>query len=195
MTQYRSEFAFCSMSEEKFAFVAGGWNDTGILSSVDRFDIKHKKWEQMPQMNIARQGAGSCSFDGQVYVFCGATNNYGILNSIEKLGSAGSTKSQIPRWQLINVDENLLMPRWNPAVCVLNSTEIVVMGGLANMDDEVSCLGDVVLYNVVTGELEKRVQNFTGLTQFQTTGNKCAQFEENTVIALVENNYLDDEEE
>ena len=57
----------------------------------------------------------------------------------------------------------MLIPRWNPAVCVLNSNEIVVMGGLTMIDDEVSCLGDVVLFNVATGDMEKRVQNFKGL--------------------------------
>lgn len=88
----------------------------------------------------------------------------------------------------------MLIPRWNPAVSRLNSNEIVVMGGMSNEDDVVSCLGDVVLYNVTTGALEKRVHNFKGLTQFQATSNKCAQFEENTVIALVENNYLEEEE-
>ena len=54
MTTYRSDFALCSMVAEKFAFVAGGWNDTGILNTVDRFNIQTKKWEQMPSMNIAR---------------------------------------------------------------------------------------------------------------------------------------------
>ena len=66
------------------------------------------------------------------------------------------------------------------------------MGGLANLDDIVGCLGDVVLFNTVSESFEKRVQNFAGLTQFQTTGNKCGLSEENTVIALAENNYLEE---
>ena len=69
------------------------------------------------------------------------------------------------------------------------------MGGLCNLDDEVSCLSDVILYNIETGGFDKRVENFKGLEAFQSTSNKCMQFEENTVIALVENNYLDKEEE
>ena len=166
MSSYRSDFAICSMQEEKFVFVAGGLNETGILNSVDRFNIQAKKWETMPQMNIARQGAGSCSMKGEVYVFCGVTNNYVILNSVEKLTNAGGINGQVPHWQLINVAETMLIPRWNPAVCVLNSNEIVVMGGLTMIDDEVSCLGDVVLFNVATGDMEKRVQNFKGLVQF-----------------------------
>jgi len=74
----------------------------------------------MPKMNIARQGAGACTFNGDVYVFCGATNNYGILNSIEKLSNAAGHKNQVSAWRLISVGEEILIPRWNPAVCALN---------------------------------------------------------------------------
>ena len=88
----------------------------------------------------------------------------------------------------------MLIPRINPGVCVLNQQEIVVMGGLANLDDVISCLGDVVLFNTVSESFEKRVQNFAGLTQFQTTGNKCALFEEDTVVCLAENNYEEEDE-
>ena len=52
---------------------------------------------------------------------------------------------------------DVLIPRWNPAVSVLNSQEIVVLGGLANLDDIVGCLGDVVLFNTVSESFEKRV--------------------------------------
>jgi len=93
------------------------------------------------------------------------------------------------------VSESVLSPRWNPGVCVLNADEIVVMGGLSNLDDIVQLLGDVILYNTKTGKFDRRVQNFAGLTQFQTTGNKCAQFEEDTVIALGENNYHEEDAE
>ena len=75
MTSYRSDFALCSMPEENFVFIIGGRNESGILNSVDRFNIQAKKWELMPQMNLARQGAGSCAMNGEVYVFCGLTNN------------------------------------------------------------------------------------------------------------------------
>ena len=100
----------------------------------------------------------------------------------------------MPSWRLINVAETMLIPRINPGVCVLNQQEIVVMGGLANLDDVISCLGDVVLFNTVSESFEKRVQNFAGLTQFQTTGNKCALFEEDTVVCLAENNYEEEDE-
>jgi len=68
------------MPEEKFVFVAGGWNDSGVLSSVERFNLQTKNWEQMPQLTNARQSAGACALNGSVYVFCGAAANYSILN-------------------------------------------------------------------------------------------------------------------
>ena len=58
--------------------------------------------------------------NGDVYVFCGATNNYDILNSIEKLSNAAAAKNQVSAWRLISVDQDLLIPRWNPAVSMLN---------------------------------------------------------------------------
>ena len=79
-------------SDEKFVFVAGGWNQSGNLNSIDRFNIQAKRWDQLPPMNIARQAAGSCTMNGDLYVFCGASNNYAILNSIEKLGNACGIK-------------------------------------------------------------------------------------------------------
>ena len=39
MTTQRSDFALCGMPAEKFAFVVGGYNETGILRSADRFNI------------------------------------------------------------------------------------------------------------------------------------------------------------
>ena len=53
------------------------------------------------------------------------------------------------------------MPRWNPAVCILNADEIVIMGGLTDtLEEEESCLGDVILFNIQTERVHKRVQNF-----------------------------------
>lgn len=80
MSVARNEFSMCSMPDEKFVFVAGGWNDSGVLSSAERFNLQTKKWENMPKLAISRQSAGACALNGSVYVFCGAAANYNILN-------------------------------------------------------------------------------------------------------------------
>ena len=38
-----------------------------------------------------------------------------------------------------------------------------------------------------TEQLDKRVQNFPGLLQFHSVGNRSAQFKSDNVVALVEN--------
>ena len=50
-------------------------------------------------------------------------------------------------WQMINFTEAQLLPRFSPAVSMLNSEEIVVMGGNSFVDDEYTSLGDVMLFN------------------------------------------------
>jgi len=87
---------------------------------------------------------------------------------------------------MINFAEATLMPRWSPAVSMLNGSEIVVMGGNSFIDDEFSSLGDVFIFNTENEQIERRVQNFAGLLQFQAIGNKCAQFDSDSVIAVVE---------
>lgn len=69
---------------------------------------------------------------------------------------------------------------------MMNSSEIVIMGGNGFVDDEFSSLGDVYIFNTESEQIEKKVQNFAGLLQFQAIGNKCAQFDLDTVIAVVE---------
>ena len=45
MKRSRSGFAMCTMQVERLAFVIGGWNDSGILSSGERFSVQAKKWD------------------------------------------------------------------------------------------------------------------------------------------------------
>jgi len=48
------------------------------------------------------------------------------------------------------------------------------MGGMGIVDDEYDVLGDVYILNTETECLERMIQNFPGLTQFQAQGNKVA---------------------
>lgn len=80
-----------------------------------------------------------------------------------------------------------MFPRYAPAISMLNGTEILIMGGNSYVDDDLSSLGDVMIFNVETNQVERKIQNFPGLLAFQAVGNKCAQYEPDTVVALVEN--------
>ena len=63
------------------------------------------------------------------------------------------------------------------------------MGGMGVVDDEFDVLSDLYIFDTQTEKLERKVQNFPGLMQFQALGNKTAQFEDNTIVALVENDF------
>ena len=69
---------------------------------------------------------------------------------------------------------------------MLNSTQIIVMGGNGYVDDDLQSLADVYFFDMQTEQLDKRVQNFPGLLAFQAVGNKSAQFKSDNVVALVE---------
>ena len=70
------------------------------------------------------------------------------LCSIEKLSNATLRLSEISEWKLIDVADTVLTPRWYSIVCVLNDSEIAIMGGIGEINDEAFVLNDVVLLNV-----------------------------------------------
>lgn len=138
-------------------------NSKEVLSATCRYDIASNEWQALPDMNVARKGAASCTLDGAVFVFCGFGADTMPLNSIEVLVDAASNRDLIESWKLIYVPEAILTPRWLPAVAPLNESEIAIIGGCSIEDDEVDCLGDVIVFNVETEEAEKVVKNYAGL--------------------------------
>ena len=78
---------------------------------------------------------------------------------------------------------------------MMNDTEITVMGGMG-VDEEgrsEECLGDLYIFNTHNSTFERQIQDFAGLLQFQAEGNKVVQLEDNTIIALVENGYQNED--
>ena len=70
----------------------------------------------------------------------------------------------------------------------MNESEICLMGGMGEVDDDFSCLGDVYAYSTTTNSFTQLVKNFHGLTQFQAEGNNAAFIADNMVVALGQNN-------
>ena len=92
-------------------------------------------------------GASACCHGGSVYVVGGLAGE-DPLCSIEKLSNATLRLSEISQWKLINVADTILTPRWYSIVCVLNDSEIAIMGGIGEINDEAFVLNDVVILNV-----------------------------------------------
>ena len=145
----RSFFSLCNMNDE-FIFLLGS-------GTAERFNIKKKIWETLPDMAIERQGAASCALNGSVFVFFGQDDNQEPLSSFEKLINANKNIRQM---EFLLVETNMdRLSRWLPAVAPINAYEIAILGGFRSIDDVDSCLGDVYLFNTLTDDFEQRVKN------------------------------------
>ena len=70
------EFTVANL-DDTFIFVMGGGSESRSTIRIDsssyRYSLQTQEWEEIVSMNQARQGASSCSLNGDVYVFCGIT--------------------------------------------------------------------------------------------------------------------------
>ena len=135
MTKHESEFIFiCGGQGSKFA---------------ERFNVQTKIWEAMPELNEARFDPGACVLNSNLYVFCGMFGE-DCLSSVEVMTNACGPQQGMNFWQMINFTEAQLFPRYAPAVAMLNNTEILIMGGNSYVDDDLSSLSDVMIFNMET---------------------------------------------
>ena len=83
-----------------------------------------------------------------IYVFCGGDENYkDYLNSIEVISETSLVQNSTATWQLIEVPQNILIPREFPGVAPMNDTEIVIMGGHGSFG---RYLSHIVVFNTTT---------------------------------------------
>ena len=108
---------------------------------------------------------------------------------MEKLSNAGLLVGEVSQWELINLANTVLIPKWFCTMTALNSSEIAIMGGIGETDGETGVLSDVCLFNVDTNSVTQTVKNYSGLLAFQTESNKAVQAGENCVVALVADDY------
>lgn len=81
-----------------------------------------------------------------VYVFCGV-HEYLCQNRIEAISENSLVPGSKIRWKIVEVPQNILIPRKLFAVAPLNDTEIAILGGWT---DDGSLLNDVVLLDTKT---------------------------------------------
>ena len=100
-----------------------------ISEKVYALDTTRLKWEQLPDLNIARSNHSSTSLGDATYVACGYDDS-GWLNSVERLrmGLSGGEKSQC--WSLIDIDQ--LTPRWDAVFSRIGRDELCILGGCAS---------------------------------------------------------------
>jgi len=92
-------FAVANMAG-KYVAVSGGIIDSKsqYLFSSSRYSIEANTWEELPNMNVHREGHASCFVAGGLYVFCGINANKDPINSIELLEDASGPLNMLQSW-------------------------------------------------------------------------------------------------
>lgn len=95
----RQMFALANMSG-KYVAVTGGYIDSKsqYLYSSHRYDVMANAWEDLPNMNLHREGHASCFIANNLYVFCGINANKDPINSIEFLSDACGALNTLQSW-------------------------------------------------------------------------------------------------
>ncbi|CAE8738494.1 unnamed protein product [Polarella glacialis] len=70
-------------------YVCGGWAGPQPVRSVERYDPSVGRWEIMPQMMVARWGAGAGVINKRLYVCGGLDESRQPLSSVECFGPKG----------------------------------------------------------------------------------------------------------
>ena len=125
-------------------------------------------------MNVARSHHSSCSLATALYVFCGVNNQWGHLNSVEKL----NTTNLVAGWLLIQIPPTSLTPREYPVVAALNATQILIMGG-----ENGGRLGDVLTFDTRDNSVRMVIEE--GPLKPSKIGTTPVHVRPDTVVALV----------
>ena len=104
------------------------------------------------------------------------------MNSIEKIDSSSLVPNGLTSWTIIQVPQDILIPRNGLAVSVLNDTKITILGGGGRGSD--GFLGDIIVFDTKTDAC-KKAKNSEGY-KFHCYGNHSAQAGVDKIVALVQ---------
>lgn len=123
-------------------YVCGGRTQSDLVrDEVGSYDIRTDSWaDEASHLKEARICASAASFGSIIFIVGGLGSNWDSLNSVEYLDVAVSS----PEWKLISC--KTMLPRVNPAICLLNDHEVVIMGGHPSVNSE-EFISDVTILN------------------------------------------------
>ena len=105
------------------------------------------------------------SLQEKVYVFCDVMYKMeNFINVLHKPGASLSSQDP-PRWQVIDVPQDVMSYRRWVSFAPLNSTEIAILGGR----DQDEFFGDVITFNTSTYEF--KIEDVEGALTFVNSSN------------------------
>ena len=123
-----------------------------LFSNKDsnRYSLAEDKWEELPIITTGDYPS-ACSLGNKVYVLDSESRAIKVLHNPD-----APVSSQEMRWRGVRVPGGVLLPFYSPAFAPLNSTEIVIAGGL---DKKGKIVGDIVTFDTTTYEFKREVAN------------------------------------
>ena len=167
-----SAFYCLANFKDKFVF---------LFSDKDpyRYSLAEDKQEKLPMIPIDTypRHPSACSLGDKVYVLDQKSRSIKVLHNPD-----ASVSSEEMHQQEIEMPGDIPIPCYDLAFAPLNSTEIVIAGG---MDKYFRMVGDIVIFDTTTCEFKKEVVN---KLPFKCINNQSANVCENTIIAIVTGN-------
>ena len=115
-----------------------------------RYSLAEDKWEELPiiQNDLC---CSACSLGDKVYVLDPESRAIKVLHNPD-----APVSSQEMHWQEIEVPGDIPIPIYSFAFAQLNSTEIVIAGGL---NKNFRPVGDIITFDTTTCEFKREVAN------------------------------------
>lgn len=118
-------------------FICGGTNANNVLDTFEYFDVKKKRWKDLPKMNKKRKDFSCLSTpDNSIYVIGGVDEKDAVLRNVERFDIIKNT------W--IKVKEMNMKRKGSVAICMPEG--IYVLGGF----DGVQYLKSIEKYDFVS---------------------------------------------
>ena len=142
-----------------------------------RYYLTEDKWEELPRSQMETM-ISACSFGDKVYVLDIGVHAIKVLHNPD-----APVSSQEMHWQDIQVPGDVPIPCYDPAFAPLNSTEIVIAGGL---DEDYKTVENILTFDTITCEFKKEVVD---RDPFFCLNNMSANVSDNTIIAIVDKGH------
>ena len=93
MLHYRASHVAAGYNDT--IIVAGGYDDTEVLTSAEKYDPVSNTWTYITNMPVAKAGAGYTLYNGKLYVSGGWNSSWDITKTVHVYDPTANTWEQI----------------------------------------------------------------------------------------------------